>query len=187
MSELNRLSRKSFFQNFFSALRELSQIDGKQRMFVLLPPGIASEDAFLQHCNECHKCVAQCPHLALRVHRQENNAFYGKPVIIPQEQPCYLCNDLPCVKACETGALQMEFSSHLNGIAQIDATRCLAFDGLFCRACVNACPLMDEAIFINSAGLPQINAEKCTGCGICEYQCSLEQPAIKITFKVGKE
>lgn len=183
MAQTARLSRKSFFQNFFNAIRELSQIDERQRMFVLLPPGISSEDEFLQLCNECYQCVAQCPHLALRVCRQDDSLFYGKPMIVAHEQPCYLCSDFPCITACDTGALQMEYSGRLNGVAQINEDRCLSFNGLFCRACVNACPLMDEAIFVNAAGHPQVNPEKCTGCGICEHQCSLDQPAIKITFK----
>ncbi len=183
MTQTAKLSRKSFFQNFLSAIRELSQVDAKQRTFVLLPPGIESEEKFLQLCNECYQCVAQCPHLAIRVCRQQDNLFYGKPMIVAHEQPCYLCSDIPCIAACESGALQLEHSGSLNGVAKIDTERCLAFNGLFCRACVNACPLMDEALFINSAGLPQVNPEKCTGCGICENQCSMEQPAIKITFK----
>ena len=180
MNRTDKISRKSFLQSFFSLIKETSQAIDQNPAFVLLPPGIESQEKFLQQCTECYDCVARCPHLSLRVCRDEQSIFFGKPIIDPQEQPCFLCHDLPCVTACKPGALQEHFAVRLNGVARIDGNRCLAFNGLFCRACVNACPLMDEAITINQFGHPVVNEASCTGCGICLNQCSLIPSAIHI-------
>ncbi len=183
MARTERISRKSFLKNFAAIFREISQAANTKGSFVLLPPGVASEKQFLQTCTECYECVSFCPHEALRVCRDPENDFFGKPIIVPSEQPCFMCSDYPCISACQPGALQRAFAQKLNGVARINKNLCLAYSGLFCRACVNACPLANEAISVNAAGRPVVNEEICTGCGICEYQCPAEQPAIEVKPK----
>ncbi len=183
MANHGKVSRKAFFKDFLTLFREWSETSQAHSPFVLLPPGVKSEAHFLNLCNECYDCVAACPHQAVRVCRDSNSVFYGKPIIVPKEQPCYLCPDRPCVTACKPGALQMAFAQELNGVARVNPEQCLAFKGLYCRACVNACPLGQAALFADLTGKPQVNPEMCNGCGVCEHQCPLEEPAIKVQAK----
>ncbi len=178
-----RITRKSFLRNFVIFLREAAENDLSSSDFLLLPPGVNSERAYIEQCTECYKCVSVCPHLSLRVCHDEQSPFVGKPYIDPAEQPCYLCNDLPCVTVCEPGALQKEFANRLNGVARIDTTRCLSFNGLFCQTCVNVCPLINDAITVDQTGHPEMHEENCVGCGICLNQCPVDPPAISMKRK----
>jgi len=67
----------------------------------------------------------------------------------------------------------------------IDRDRCLPWaQGKACIVCEEVCPLPKKAVTLrqkplrkNDAGftdylqLPRVVADRCTGCGICEYQC----------------
>ena len=71
-----------------------------------------------------------------------------------------------------------------------DQENCLAFQGLRCEVCYRACPLMGEAISIeflpqdrtgkHAFFLPVVRSDACTGCGMCEHACPLEEAAIKV-------
>jgi ferredoxin-type protein NapG len=76
------------------------------------------------------------------------------------------------------------------GLAIIHKESCIAFWGIQCDACYRACPLLDEAIKLDYTQnertgkhamlTPVVNAEACTGCGICEHACVTEKAAIKV-------
>ena len=71
-----------------------------------------------------------------------------------------------------------------------DRENCLAFQGLRCEICYRACPLLGKAISIDfqpqertgkhAFFLPVVRSEACTGCGMCEHACPLEEAAIKV-------
>jgi ferredoxin-type protein NapG len=101
------------------------------------------------------------------------------PAVIPLETPCYLCKDMPCIKACETGALlDLPRSEVEMGTAVINLNSCYLALGQPCDYCVERCPLKNEAIAFGPAGPPEINESSCTGCGVCAYLC----PADAITI-----
>lgn len=58
--------------------------------------------------------------------------------------------------------------------------RCVAHRNVVCRSCVEACS--EQAIRciprIMAAALPQVEPDRCTGCGDCASVC----PAAAITF-----
>lgn len=105
-----------------------------------------------------------------------------------------MCEDLPCIKACPTGALDPELtdpSAIKMGIAVlVDQETCLNYLGLRCGVCYRVCPSIGKAITQDAQHnqrsgkhtlfLPKIHSDHCTGCGKCEKSCVLPVPAIKV-------
>ena len=161
----------------------------------LRPPGAKPEGAFLGACVRCGLCVRDCPYDTLRLAKLGSAApATGTPYFVAREVPCEMCDDIPCVKACPTGALD-------HGLTDIDDAEmgvavlvghetCLNYLGLRCDVCYRVCPLIDEAITLerrhnertgkHAQFIPVVNTDACTGCGKCEKSCVLEEAAIKV-------
>lgn len=73
-------------------------------------PGAENEDKFLGTCIKCGQCVQVCPYHAVKLLDINKGAALGTPVIIPEERGCYLCDLLPCVLSCPSGALDHNVS-----------------------------------------------------------------------------
>ena len=138
----------------------------------LRPPGALPEPAFLQTCTQCTACQEACPYQSIRRLGPEFARQAGTPAIVPDESPCYLCEDMPCIAACEPRALRPVARNEVRmGLAVIDRTACYVTQGQPCDYCVTRCPLREEAIRLDGSGLPRVIDEGCTGCGVCAYLC----------------
>lgn len=143
----------------------------------LRPPGAVGEALFLERCTRCSDCAKACPHGAIVFDQQD-----GSPVIFPDVVACQLCEDLPCIAACETEALMAV--GHRRevrmGLALVSESACTAGQG--CHACVSRCPT--EALSMDFDAMRLVVAsERCVGCGICEQICKTvnDRLAIKVT------
>jgi len=138
---------------------------------MLYPPGAA--EGFAEKCTACGDCVAVCPVHAIRT-RSDACADKELAVIIPSQQACIMCEDLPCITACEEGVLAQPERTLFPrlGLAVMQEDVCLAYTGSQCMICFDACPLKRQAIQLRH-GKPVIIDEQCTGCGICEQVCVL--------------
>ena len=185
----------------------------KSSPLTLRPPAALAEDDFLKTCIKCGLCAEACINRpqnrdkdggrltdgTLKMAKADDSVTIGTPFFTPRDVPCYMCDDIPCVPVCPTGALditkvtnpktnELDFTMMDMGVAVVDVHSCIAFWGLQCDACYRACPLLDEAIKLeynrNSrtgkhAFLePVVNPDVCTGCGLCEKACVTEKPAI---------
>ena len=184
----------------------------KSSPLTLRPPAALKEEDFLKTCIKCGLCAEACFNRpqnrdregnqkpgTLKMATAEDSVTIGTPFFTPRDVPCFMCDDIPCVPACPTGALditkvtnkesgKLDFHLMDMGVAVVDVHSCIAYWGLQCDACYRACPLLDEAIKLvynrNSrtgkhAFLePTINPDVCTGCGLCEKACVTEKPAI---------
>jgi ferredoxin-type protein NapG len=160
----------------------------------LRPPGADVEENFLGQCIRCGLCVRDCPYDTLQLSELGDEVAVGTPYFEARKVPCEMCEDIPCVKACPTGALDPaldEIDAARMGLAVlIDQETCLNFLGLRCDVCYRVCPLIDEAITLDpqhntrsgkhTRFLPVVHSDKCTGCGKCEYACVLDEAAIKV-------
>ncbi len=139
----------------------------------IFPPGAIAN--YPNRCTSCGDCIAACPEQAIKLVLDE---ISGKklPTIVPSEKACVMCEDLPCTNACPEGALVMPADKQFPriGTAHIVEDRCLAYNGSQCITCFDACPLKRSAIKIKF-NRPIIIEDVCTGCGICEQVCVLEQ------------
>ena len=158
------------------------------------PPGARAQDAFLGACVRCGMCVRDCPYDTLRIADLGEAVASGTPYFVAREIPCEMCEDIPCVAACPTGALDPGLTNindaHMGVAVLVGHETCLNYLGLRCDVCYRVCPLIDEAITLKTISnprtrkhalfIPTIHTDKCTGCGKCEKACVLEEAAIKV-------
>jgi ferredoxin-type protein NapG len=158
------------------------------------PPGALPEKDFLGACIRCGMCVRDCPYNTLDLAKPEEAVTTGTPYFVARKVPCEMCEDIPCVKACPTGALDhklTDINKAKMGLAVlVDQETCLNFLGLRCDVCYRVCPVIDKAITLDerinartgkhALFIPVVHSEHCTGCGKCEKACVLEVSAIKV-------
>ncbi len=142
---------------------------------VLRPPGAVEESAFLDGCTRCNECASACPHDAIRPAPERMRAAAGTPMLVPEVSPCLMCEDYPCIAACEPKVLRADLPKMM-GTAVITAHLCVAHHGTQCDTCQNECPV-DGAIELKD-GKPVVNENQCTGCGVCRYVCPAPENAI---------
>ena len=162
--------------------------------YVVRPPGALAEERFLGACLRCGQCVRSCPYDVLRLARLGDEIPTGTPYFIARENPCRMCEDIPCMKACPSGALSKSlpniYEARMGLAVLLDHENCLNHLGLRCDVCYRACPLIDEAITldllvnrrsgVHTLFIPVVHSKRCTGCGKCEHTCVLENAAIKV-------
>ncbi|MEO5365244.1 MAG: ferredoxin-type protein NapG [Magnetococcus sp. WYHC-3] len=160
----------------------------------LRPPGALPEAQFLGACVRCGLCVRACPYDILKLARPGEPAAPGTPWFEARTGPCEMCEDIPCVPACPTGALDRaltDINDARMGLAVLsDQETCLNFQGLRCDVCYRVCPLLDKAITLDTSSnarsghhalfIPVVHSDHCTGCGLCEKACVLPKAAIKV-------
>jgi ferredoxin-type protein NapG len=160
----------------------------------LRPPGALAESDFLGACIRCGLCVRDCPYGTLSLARPETPVATGTPYFTARSVPCEMCDDIPCVKACPTGALDHSLTdidkSRMGLAVLIDHETCLNFLGLRCDVCYRVCPVIDKAITLelvpntrtgrHTMFLPTVHSEHCTGCGKCEKSCVTEEASIRV-------
>jgi len=184
----------------------------KSSPLTLRPPAALKEEDFLKTCIKCGLCAEACYNRpqnidketgkqkpgTLKMAKAEDRVTIGTPFFVPTDVPCYMCDDIPCVPVCPTGALDITKVTNKKGeldpammdmgLAVVDQNSCIAFWGIQCDACYRACPLMDDAIKLEYSKNPRtgkhaflkpvVNMLSCTGCGLCEKACVTEKPAI---------
>lgn len=160
----------------------------------LRPPGAQPEDQFNGACIRCGLCVRDCPYDILYLATPEQDIPTGTPYFIAREKACEMCEDIPCVAACPTNALDhglTDINKARMGLAVVvDHETCIAFLGLRCEVCYQICPIKDKAITLDrqhnarsgkhALFIPVVHSEHCTGCGKCEAACILEEAAVKV-------
>ncbi len=161
----------------------------------LRPPGALTEDDFLAACTRCGLCVRDCPFDMLKLAELGDNVATGTPYFTARERPCEMCEDIPCVVVCPTGALDHGLTNiedaRMGLAVLIDQETCLNFLGLRCDVCYRVCPVIDKAITLEKQHnprsdrhamlLPTVHSDYCTGCGKCEQACVLPgESAIKV-------
>jgi MauM/NapG family ferredoxin protein len=152
----------------------------------LRPPGALSESDFTQACSACAACVRACPAQSILLDLCPDSPTGGKPYIVARQSPCVICDDLSCMKACPTAALQLvaQRTDIDMGAAVVDHGRCLRqASGEDCRLCVNQCPIGHDALTLNDSGRVAVGPG-CTGCGVCEWVCPTEPASIVVEPKL---
>jgi len=183
---------------FFRFIPSLTAATNK----LIRPPG-STEASLNNQCIRCGECVRVCPTGAIQPSQKDSPSKLWTPVLETRRGYCdYSCNS--CGAICPTGAiasLPLETKRKtVIGLAKIDQTRCITWaEERDCIVCEEMCPIPDKAIRLGGGGggggsgrggrgggsgqgrHPQVIAELCTGCGICEQQCPVAgESAIRI-------
>lgn len=170
------------------------EAEGKLPADAIRPPGAVDEKTFLSACVRCGLCVRDCPYDTLDLADFGSASVTGTPYFYARNIPCEMCEDIPCVVACPTGALDKSLTNIDDakmGIAVlVDHENCLNFNGLRCDVCYRVCPLINEAITLERSAnertgkhaifIPTVHGDTCTGCGKCEKACVLPDTAIRV-------
>ncbi len=148
---------------------------------LLRPPGALPEADFLEHCERSNRCVEVCPAGAIRRWEGIDERLHGTPFLAPNLQACLVCNDLACMSACPSGALQQVPREEIRiGLAVVDQRVCARSRGEGCRECVDRCPIGANAIHLDPGGQVVVRREACIGCGICQQFCPEHPKAITV-------
>jgi ferredoxin-type protein NapG len=170
----------------------LLQQQARATPYALRPPGAVGEEAFNAMCIKCGQCITACPYDTLKLAAAGDTIPLGTPYFLPRQVPCYMCPDIPCKRACPTGALDPDLTGierSRMGLAVIDVEHCLSWQGLRCEICYRTCPLIDRAITVeyqprrlskHALFVPTVHSEACTGCGLCEQACPTQEAAIRV-------
>ena len=175
---------------------------------LIRPPGALDETDFLSRCIRCGECMKVCPNNSLHPTLTEAGMEgLWTPMLVPNigycEPSCVLCSE-----SCPTGAIWKLTPQQKGwvaggvttnpvrlGTAFHDRSRCLpwALDTQ-CIVCEEWCPVSPKAIFVKEVQVvdrtgntvtlkqPHVDAQRCVGCGACEYACPLqEHPAVYVT------
>lgn len=183
------MDRRDFFRQSFGKAAEVVVKGADKRVAEkakhwIRPPFAIPELEFLLACTRCNACIEACPHdvifpLAARLGVDVVNT----PALDLLKKGCHLCEDWPCVNACEVNALVFteDESVKVNkfAIAEINEDLCLPFSGPECGACIHACLIEGALQLIQEK--PVINQDLCVGCALCRDACVVEEKAVSIS------
>lgn len=193
------MDRREFFRRSISRVAEkaVEKADTKiaaRAVHWIRPPYAKTELEFLLSCTRCNACIDACSYKIIFPLSAKNGAdVMQTPALDLLNSGCHLCQDWPCVTACEVNALSLldvkpekvENNTQLKpdlprlAKAMINTEKCLPYQGPECGACATACVV--EGALLWQGERPVINLELCTGCAMCRELCITEPKAIRIT------
>lgn len=186
------MDRRDFFRRGLSKATEVAVKVADKRVSEraknwIRPPYAIPELDFLLACTRCNACIEACPHhIIFPLSARLGADVASTPALDLLKKGCHLCEDWPCVSACEAKALVL-FNENEDGqlalpqfaVAEIDTSTCLPYSGPECGACVSVCPV--KGALVLGQEKPKIDPLICVGCALCREACVVEESAIKIT------
>ena len=129
------------------------------------PPWALAEADFIDRCTRCNDCLNACPTRILKA------GDGGYPSVDFSAGECTFCGD--CLAACQPQALQRHDGQPAWPYKAVIGDTCLPRQGVECRVCGDFCD--SRAIRfqprLGGSPLPELDPEKCTGCGACVAPC----------------
>lgn len=158
----------------------------------LRPPFPVDELDFLLDCTRCDQCIEACaPGVLFKLPARHGLQVAGTPAMDLVHRGCHMCDDWPCVKACEPGVLKLPEADEDSAPAlpqpalpklarvRINPKVCLPYLGPECGACRDSCPVPGALEWRGTK--PVINPELCTGCALCREACIVEPNAVDVS------
>lgn len=150
-----------------------------ERETPIVPVGAGTLRSFTNHCTACQLCVSKCPNNVLRPSKSIER--FMQPEMSFERGFCRTACTA-CADVCPNGAIKPivpeQKSSTKIGTAVWIADNCIANkDGVTCNNCERHCPngaikmIRKKDADRNTPRIPMIDAERCLGCGACEYVC----------------
>lgn len=156
------------------------------------PPGVVPEDRLKALCARCGNCVQICPqHI---IHADMNLADpAGLLTPIIRFDPGY-CSEFcqKCTDVCPSGAIRPLVLARKQqttiGLAEVTRSVCIAWNaGQYCMICHEHCPYHAiRSIEQRGVNCPEVDADICRGCGICQVKCPVDPKAIIVHSRPQK-
>lgn len=185
------MDRRSFFKTVTSkvtssAVKVADSHVNRRASQWIRPPYALQELDFLLTCTRCDLCIEACPHdVIFSLPSRLGAGVMGTPAMDLLNKGCHLCEDWPCVHACEPNALvfPQKSSGDLEPLpvmarADVNKQACLPYLGPECGACEGSCPVPGALKWEMTK--PFIDPELCTGCGLCRQACIVDPSAVII-------
>lgn len=163
-------------QEGHGVLGPLAERRAPERKVPVVPPGSGSLRHFDSHCVACQLCVNVCPNSVLSPDLSPGR--FMLPKMDFEKSWCRVeCN--ACSRVCPASAIvkiDVEHKSSVSiGYAVFNPESCVVItDGVECGNCARHCPAGAISMVKDADTghrLPVVNAERCIGCGRCEYVC----------------
>lgn len=138
-----------------------------------LMPWVHDHSQFTNNCTQCQECIKECPeHIIIK-------GDGGFPRVDFSLGECTFCGK--CAQNCpeEVFVNTSETPWHKKAII---SEACLANQNVACRSCSESCPEEALSFKIGINATPEIDLDKCNGCGACFSPC----PTSAITIKECK-
>lgn len=177
-------SRREFLRGILNKAGTLAADEARRRLPraappFIRPPGAIEENEFLALCTKCGDCVPACPHGTVFLLGEGRGEATQTPALDLLQQACHLCEDFPCIAACEPEALRpVEAEALRFAQIRIDRATCLPYLGPECGVCAAVCPVPGALILEDTR--PVINRDVCTGCSVCRQACVVTPSAISV-------
>ncbi len=158
--EHHSVSRRGLFRGIFSGFKKASENEQIKHLHREhpRPPGAVEEVLFVKLCQSCDLCKETCPEHIIEISQ-------SRPVINLDYNHCSQC--AKCSEICPSGALASDNKDiGLRPVFQKSCINCLSGN---CRTCADACP--KQAITIQQKKRPEVDNDRCDGCGRCRSAC----------------
>ncbi|MEI7412256.1 ferredoxin-type protein NapF [Pectobacterium aroidearum] len=162
------VSRRALFRAFITAVRHTVPATLPAHS---LPPGILSDEHFRTQCTRCDACIDAC---SMGILSKNEDGF---PQLRIEYASCDGCG--LCINVCSEGALR-PLTRFDTGLRPVFSQLCVS-SVWACKQCVDVC--QEQACLIGEGGLPQVDYERCNGCGECLVQCGHSAITLEIFFK----
>ena len=202
------MDRRNFFRSALkkggkAAVKVVDAQVKKQASRWIRPPFAIDELDFILACTRCSDCIEACPHQVIfSLSARLGAKFAGTPALDLLNKGCHLCEDWPCVTACEANALWLpvddDTTTDNENVASeseeaakddqpmpprlakvaINGDACLPYNGPECGACFSCCPV--PGALTQDMFRPVINPSLCCGCGLCRENCIVDPKAVTI-------
>lgn len=141
------------------------------RSLVVRPPW-TRERAVASACTGCGACVAACPQAIVALDRD------GRPALCFDGGECTFCG--ACAQSCPEPVFDRAVPAFEHVV--VFGETCFARRGIVCQSCADTCP--ETAISfrprLGGPALPDLAAERCTGCGACLSACPAQAIAVAL-------
>ncbi|MBV5278420.1 MAG: 4Fe-4S binding protein [Campylobacteraceae bacterium] len=156
----------------FASLSSLFGVKKREEKPKLIrPPYNEDKLLFEKFCPTCldTPCVHACEEDIIGL---DNTKI---PYLLFTKSGCTFCKE--CASVCPHDVLDEKSTSKIHADFHIDLGECMAWNSTICNSCADVCD--EKAVKFLGMFRPQIEMDKCTGCGFCYGVC----PSNAILFK----